>query len=495
MTGEAKRAVSGSRQVAKETLFYMIAALLPQAASMLLLPVYSRYLSPDDYGLIGLLSAFATFLPLIWTLQIGVALPRFYFEYTDERLGVFLTTITTAVVCSSLLGLSITYLLLPLLTVSFFPGVSQEQHPLFVLTLLSTFFGIVSTHFMLLLRTRRKAKVFMVLSVSVFAIGIALNLLEVVVLRRGARGMVEAGLWTALLNAIAFGTVNLGTLARALDWKMLRAPWTYTMPLIPHTLSGIVFLYSDRLILARFVPLAALGLYTFSDRVAGLFKILVYELNSAFQPHFLQSASRDRATAAQEARDLARGSVMLNCLGVSALALFSAEAVDRLLDERYFPTWKMIPLLASGWVFRSLYCFSSSGLFFEKKTGLVAVITAISAAFNIGANLCFVPRYGAWAAVFSTIAAYWISYVLADLFSRKSYRIPLDTKVNFLFVTYMYGTIGAAFYLNAAYVPKSFLSPWAYLAKAGILAAGVGLWMLTDMPAFARLARLRKNKA
>ena len=70
-----------SKQVFKNSAYYMIASLLPTAVGFLMLPIYTRYLTPDDYGVVALVLSLQSFLPLIMTLQVHNSILRFFFDY------------------------------------------------------------------------------------------------------------------------------------------------------------------------------------------------------------------------------------------------------------------------------------------------------------------------------------------------------------------------------------------------------------------------------
>ena len=84
-----------SEKVFKNASHYILASLLPIAVGFLMLPIYTLYLSPTDYGILALVLSLQTFLPILMTLQIQGSIPRFYFEYYDDKakLKVFISTI------------------------------------------------------------------------------------------------------------------------------------------------------------------------------------------------------------------------------------------------------------------------------------------------------------------------------------------------------------------------------------------------------------------
>ena len=87
----------------------MLSSLLPTAVGFLMLPIYSRYLNPSDYGIIGLIISFQTFLPLLFTFQFQNTIQRFYFDYKNnsDDLKQFISSILIFVFFISLIVLVI----------------------------------------------------------------------------------------------------------------------------------------------------------------------------------------------------------------------------------------------------------------------------------------------------------------------------------------------------------------------------------------------------
>jgi len=203
---------------------------------------------------------------------------------------------------------------------------------------------------------------------------------------------------------------------------------------------------------------------------------MINQLNMAFQPYFIKTATDDKSEAVKNAKDVARTTIFVISFLIAVIATFSVEIVYYALDDRYFNSWMMIPFLASAYVFRGLYCFGSSGLFFEKKTGKVAIITIVAAIVNILINLAFIPKYGVIVAVFSTIISFMVAYFMAIAMSINSFYIILDNKSNLFFIGYMYCVIILAFFINSGFtLGKPSLPLSVYVFKVIVLVFGLYL--------------------
>lgn len=464
------------KQVFRNSFYYMIASFAPVAVNLVVLPVFTRYLSPQDYGILALTQVCAVFLPLLLSLQIHSSLGRFYFDYEGRERKILISTIGLSLLLFSVFSLIILLVFSHQILSLIFPKIPVKMYVLFKLTLAIAFFNTLTEMCKMLLMVREEARLFMRASIFLFLIGLVFNIIEVVVLKKGAYGVVEATLLLSVLSLIVYIFLNRRLFILSFRAKMLRDPIKYSLPIIPHALAGIIFMYSDRIIMEKYVLLSAIGLYSIADKVAMIFKTIVNQLHFAFLPHFNKTAVSDKRRALEDADNIAKVTIFVVSFLISIFALFSVEIVYYLLDNRYFNSWIIIPILASSYIFRSLYCFSSTGLFFVKKTGRIALITITAAALNIFINLEFMPKYGMIVAVFSTLASFIVTYLMAVVMSIRTFYIRLDNKVNLVSIGYMYLAIVFAFYVNSKFtLEQPSLPRNIYILKVLVILGGLFL--------------------
>jgi len=478
-----------SFKVFRNSAYYMFASLLPVAVSFIMLPIYSNFLTPDDYGVVALVLSFKSFLPLVMTLQIHNSVSRFYFDYKDDtiKLRTFITTIFVTMFILSVFILSVIYFFLDQIIFFVFPN-TIGYNQLFLLGLLTSFVGVYRALFVNLIRVQQKAKLFMKISLSLFVLSLIINILEVIVYQKGAYGIIEASLITAIISFAVYMFMVKDLLIFKIDFIMLKNPLRFSIPLIPHSLSGLIFMYSDRIILEKYVTLSAIGLYMFSDKIAKIFKIFVNEFNRAFSPYFNEKSMESKESAIKEVQNISLIFIYFTAILIVIVSLFSVEIVYWLFDERYFDTWRMIPLLSSSYIFRSLYCFSSSGLFYEKKTGKVAIITIIAGFVNITLNLFLIPTYGIMVAIYTTIFSFLLTFVMSELISYKIYYLQLNLKKNILIVGYMFSAIIFSLYLNGSFFEFGIME---YLYKIIVLAVGLSIGYGLNIFKFKKLIKMR----
>ena len=460
-----------SKRVFTNSAYYMLASLLPTAVGFLMLPIYTRYLIPSDYGVIALVLSIQSFLPLILSLQIHNSITRFYFDYNqnNEKLKTFVSTIVYLTLFLSLLVLTGLLYYLDELLIFVFPN-TLGYNDIFLLSVLSSFVGVFNTIFITLIRVQQKAKLFMKTSLILFVFSLCINIIEVIIYERGAYGVIEASFISMILSFIIYSYIVKDFFKFRFKINLIWNPLKFSIPLIPHSLSGLIFMYSDRIILERYVTLSAIGLYMFADKIALIFKMIVNEFNNAFLPYFNEKSKESKELAIKEVQNISLIFIYFVSMLIVFISLFSVEAVYMLFDERYFETWKMIPLLASAYIFRSLYCFSSCGIFYEKQTGKVAIITISAGLLNIGLNLWLIPIYGIMVAIYTTMFSFFLTFLLAEIISYKIYYLEIEMKKNLLIIAYMYSTIIFSLYINESFETFGYIE---YVYKITVLLVGI----------------------
>jgi len=479
-------------KILKNSFYYMIAGFLPRIVGIITLPIYTQYLLPGDYGILALTQSFSVFLPTLLGLQIDSSLSRFYFDYKGNELKILITTITIFVLIISSCGLFILFIFLNNILSFVFPKTPTSFYCLFQLTLFTAFFNLLSSIFTKLLIVREKALLFMKTSISLFFLGLLISIYEVVFLKKGAYGVVEAGLIISIISSLIYFYLNYRYFCLKINFRLLVGPLKYSLPIIPHALAGIIFMYSDRIILEKYVSLSVIGLYSLSDRIAMMVKLFANKINTAFQPQFLKMATNDEEKdALKMTKKVAKITIFFISFFIATVSIFSVEILYYLINNKYYYCWKIIPLLSSAYIFRSLYCFTSTGLFYKKETGKVSIITITAGLINIVINILYIPKYGMIVAVWSTIIAFIITYIMSILLSIKSFKIELDNISNFVYIGSVYLIMILSYYINLNFLLNNYYFPISiYILKLTMVLYFLFLGYKTDILSISLLKKI-----
>ena len=434
----------------KNTTFYTFASLFPQLLNFLLLPLYTHYLSPTEYGAIALVQVYSLILVIFGGFALHSSIGRFYVEYINDevRRKKFISSLFFLLLIACALFLFLVDINGQRLISFLYSESNINYSPYFRIATWTALFTILIQLFSAILRIEEKAKHFFIVSAIYAFLTTIFVIFGVVIFKMGILGYLLALLISHFLSFFLYFYLTRNNFVLSFDFSLLRGPLKYSLPLLPHALSGYIFMYSDRIILEKYVSVAAIGVYALADQIARVFKMGVDSFNNAYSPHFLKTAHFDKSLAAEQSTTLAEFSVFILCLFIVLLSIFLPELSRFLIDQRYYAIWMMVPILASSFIFRSLYCFSSGGLFFEKKTLKVFLITLASAAVNIILNLIFIPIYGVMVAVITSFISYFSLAVTSYLLSKETFVTVMRYKKIIYCLFIFFATLLFSYFIN-----------------------------------------------
>ena len=450
--------------------FYLLGQVLPKAFAFFLIPIWTAYLTPSDYGITGTLAAYSGILNIVLMLGIYGSVSRHYFEYQNdqERQREFISTNFLFMVFFSGGAIALLAIFGQPIWAAATSNVIPFQ-PLVVLTLITCFAGLIYRFPYTLFQAQQKAHKCVSLDLALFLASISLSLALVVGMKKGVYGMVLG----ACIAQVTVTAVAVAILAK--EWLVPRFRWQYVLeslrfglPLVPHLLSGWALNFVDRVMLERMVPLDEVGRYTLGYNLGMILLTIVTSINEAYQPYYFKLMS---GGSPEPGRKIVR-IVLIYTAGIGFLALvgslFAGELVALLTPVKYHASARYVPPILLGYLMVGFYFFISSPLFFFKKTSLLPLVTGTAALLNIALNYLLIPRYGAIAAAWITFVCYFFMMCTYYLVARKLNAAAFPLGRVLLTTGFL---LGATFLSDAA---GSFtLAAWAI--KSGILGAYIGL--------------------
>ncbi len=412
------------KQLAGQSSLYTIGELARSSLSFLLLPIYTRLLTPAEYAILGVVGPVFALLSALMALGMPAALVRFYFDYQDDpaTLRRYIGTVTIFGVTTGLLGSLLLTLLGPAIFGWLLPN--TPFHPFVLITIWNAGITVVSVLALQLMRARQQAQYFIAFSLVDFGLTTALIILFVVALGLGVLG----SLWGQLLAAVVMAAPALWVLARAskltFSWPLLRTSLRFSLPLLPFILGTWALNVSDRIVLDGLVSREALGLYTLGYQFGILLNLIAMALNNAWQPFFYQNAADARN--APMIGSFITYQVALMALLALAVAMLAPEVIRIIAAPAYWGAAAIVPWIAAGYVARYLYFFPVNGMLFRKRPGWVAALTIAAGALNIGLNLLLAPRFGVMAAAVNTLVAFVVLFAVTYVVGQRIFAIQYE---------------------------------------------------------------------
>lgn len=400
------------RRLSAATANYGLGSVLPQILGFVLIPVYTRVLSSNDYGIADLTSAVGALLFVVLRLGMGGSITRFYYEQDNERsVSEYISTVLYFLTAWSIgVGLLVTLIGDTVWRV-FEPGVAF--YPYVVIGIWTAVLGVPADALRRVLQVREMSRQHSILTVSSAFLSLGLTVVFVLFLRMGVIGMLLASLIRAAVVYVVTWILLRKDLVLTIQWQNLRSSLRYGLPMVPHHFFGWLQTLSDRLFLAHYSTLTAVGLYGMGFRIVLPLRILLDAFGLAWSPlYFSQKKKLGDASAAPLGRLTTLALLALLFVAVSTVAL-ARDAIVLLLPERYHASHTVVPALVSATVAMAVLKLIVPALYYAKRTGLAAMASCAAAAANIVFCLMFVPRYGAIGAAWSSCLSSTISLAVA----------------------------------------------------------------------------------
>lgn len=398
---------------------YTFTNVLNAAVPFLLLFPLTHYLSKEDYGILSNFGVMTNLMvPLVGiNLMSSVQIQYLKDEINDKnyissglRLSVILTLIFSAVL--------------------FFLGTFLEELvgiPRIFLYFIGVYalFNVIIEILLAVWRMEDAAINYGIFRISRTLVEVGLVAFFVI-----GCGMKFDGSIFAMFIAYALGCVvallilmNKKLLFGSFNKTYMRHAIRYGVPLIPHTLSGVVIMYSDKLIITYYHGIGENGIYSVGFLIGQIIGLVQNSFNQAWVPWVFQKL---KAGKENDKRRMVKitylyfGGILL---AVVALWLIT-PIIYNLLGKSFGAGMDMVLWVAMGFAFNGMYKMVSVYLFYLEKTMIIAFMSFGVAITNILLNFAFIPKYGMQGAAVATMIAMCLQFIVTWWISSRLIKMP-----------------------------------------------------------------------
>jgi O-antigen/teichoic acid export membrane protein len=412
------------RKLVGASAIYGLGSVLTRGLNFLLLPLYTRYLGPAEYGTVALAVSCTVILGMVYPLGLHSAITRAHYSTPDpeerkDRAGMLWAAMVLAAAGMALVldrvGAGLAAILLP----------KVPFDPYLRLTIWTAFLGMLGLAPLVLLQVRQRAVAYVALSLA-GALTTALLIVKLVVRTRRAEGYLWGALGGAALMAIPYVLITLRHVRPVWRRGVLLPALAYSLPLVPHAVAGWVLEMSDRAILTRFVPLAEVGVYAFGYQLGAAMGLLTSAFNAAWVPFLFGALQAEGEAANPRLARLVTYYAWLLLFAGLGWALLAKHAIPLLGGPSFHEASRVTPWVIGGYVCSGLYLIPTNLLFWRSRTGVIPLVTLVAGTVNVGLNLLLVPRYGAVAAAWATLSGYGALLLLTWWSAQRVYRFPYE---------------------------------------------------------------------
>jgi O-antigen/teichoic acid export membrane protein len=413
--------LSKFRTLLGHTLIYGLGNYGIKVVGFLLIPMYTRFLTPTDYGVMALVSMYTQAMFVFMNLGQSVSLFRFYYDH-DSAEG------RARVVAAALwivLLFAVPLAVVPFLFPTFLARLLLDDPALWYLMWIAT--GTVLAKVLLrmpfsIMRANGESKRYATWSFVRNGTATVLAVILVAGYLLGATGVVLSQFLGEALICILLAGMTFPMLRVGIHWKDIREQLIFGLPLVPAGIASFGMDLADRWFLRHYYSVAEVGIYSLGYRFG---EILIFVV-TAFQlswPQFLFSHRKD-ANAPELYAHMTRYYLVTILFLWLGLATFAPELIRLMATPAYYGAAVVIPVISLAMALDGMAFMFNIGQLFMKRTIYRSITVCVSALVNLGFNFLLIPRYGTMGAAWATFAGFAVQAFLTLAISQRLYHVP-----------------------------------------------------------------------
>ena len=397
---------------------YLLANLATKALGFITLPILTRLLTVEDYGVISLFNSYLLlFLPIL-TLNSYTSVGRYYYEDNDDFNSFFGSNINFVFL---ILAVSTILLLTFKPIVLNFIDLSDS---IFYLLLFMVWFKVLSSLYQQICQPRLKSKEMAIRMITEAYGGFLLSIILIYCFSDNrAFGKILGQTVMAGLLSVFFVKSLLRYYTFSFKRKHIKYVLSYSLPLLPYVLSGVIIGQIDRIMINEYWGMQDTGLYSFAFQLGMLVSVLSMSLYQAWSPVFYKKFNDKNRLS----NDFVKIFLILSCFALFVI-LFCDEIGFLLGKESFLGGLSIVPIIVIGLLFDAVFLFIGLFFLYFKKTIFISGIVVFGSILNTILNFYMIPAYGYQVSAYTSA----VSYCLMAILSIFLVKIFLKEKLSFL---------------------------------------------------------------
>lgn len=417
------------KRLFKGSAIYGIGGALSKFISILLLPIYTSFLTPKDYGTISILSLYSILLIQVFSLGLGSSIGIIYFSYDSKKIkNETIINSFYILLCSSLLMLTLSYIFIKPINNILFNSTSNNQ--LIILSVISTLFSIIVNPFILKLQFEEKQIRFVIITLFSSLISIIINIYLIVILKKGVLGFVEGMLLGQFLSFLLYfsgSLIKLNHSFRSFNIKLIKELIYKGLPLLPSFAAIYILGQGNIYFLKEFKSLDEVGIYSIGYNIGSAITLIITAFTTAWIPFFLSFINKRKEA------EILFSKIFTYYLWVtgllSLLFYLLAKPIIILFKPEFYNAYQVIGLTATSQILVGGILMPA--IYFSKKLGLVTIFQLISTLLYVIMGILLIPIYGILGAAISLTLGYLFINLLIFYWNIKEGKKFLNIKYEY----------------------------------------------------------------
>jgi len=411
-------------RISKHSAVYSLGSIAEKGLAFLLIPIYTRYLTTEDYGVLGILLTSMAVLMMFSSMGVLGGLAMSYNQKQDDserRKAVGTALLTTVIGVSILLVMIMVFA--GQLSNLFFSTDAYTTH--FRLMGLMLFFDALLLVVFVTMRVQERSTRYVTIVMVKFLMAAGLNIGFVVGMGWGVKGVLTGITISSGLVMVYVVPRMVSEVRPLLSWDKFKGMLNYGLPYIPSNIMHQIATLSDRYFLLYMVGSAEVGLYTLGNRFGMVVAaVIITPFLAAWGPFFW--SIHQQPNAMEIYARVTTYYFVITGFAALALAVLAKEMLQILTTSEFYSAYRVVGLIALAWVLQGTVNLFSLGVGLAKKMWWIPVIVGIGAMINVGLNWLLIPIWQMEGAAVATVASFSVVPLGMLVVSRRYHKVPYE---------------------------------------------------------------------
>jgi O-antigen/teichoic acid export membrane protein len=423
--------------LAGDSLVYWAGSAIIGVGNFILVPLYTRYLAPAEFGVYALVDIVVLIFVTVTQLGLRVSYLKWFADMGESRRGELLgSTLVAGALTASTGGVLLSMAVISPLGERWLKiADSSFAWTLLPIVVLENLQGLLLTD----LRARRKPGAFSASAVARLVAIVGASLWFIVVQKQGVTGVFLGRLVGDAVGVLLLAIFCLRSTALRLARSIIAPMVRYGLPLMWSSLMAMMLDASGRYFLVHYSTLEQVGFYAAAIKIGNVFQILVYQpFGVAWGGLMFQIAKWPNARTIYS--KIATYVLVLSLAAALILALFTPTLFTVFATPAYMPGMMVFPLILLTRAINIMEYPTSIGLYLSGRTRWFALIFSTGLGVSLVANLLLVPAYGMHGAAWAWFASWVVITILLVVIGNRYYAVHYDWKL-FLAALCLWGIV------------------------------------------------------
>jgi O-antigen/teichoic acid export membrane protein len=421
----------------KDILIFGIATLLIKSVNLFLVPIYTRFFSPIEYGLLEILSIVSFFLSEIIVMGSDSAQSFYFSKYKKLKFFFKKKLITSILHFRVFWGLIvICFAMLFLLIINIF--IKLELF-LYLLSFINIFIFQILIVGLQIFRNNYQPLKYILISATQVILTSLFTIILVIFFNFKIEGALYSLFFSNLFSCLICWFLNrkyIQFVSINFDWwpKIIR----FGLPLLPVGLSLYLITFLDRWLVKYYFGYFSLGIYAVATKIAFIILLFTESFRIAWNPYAMDGMAQNNKKLF---KDVARIYLGLGMIFVVILVSLGPLLIKILTTEYYYSAHLFIGFVAISNIFFSFTQIVCVGILKKEKTIKLSYSYLLSLLFLVCIQYIFIKFFGLVGIPMGVSISYIFLILIIIFFSEKLWRVNFSLKILLLQIFFGFGFV------------------------------------------------------